>query len=311
MTATLAAEDIATPAWKRLFTPDYVGARVTSVRIRSWSGVSAYIKELHCDGPFRSDFKSDVSRLLVMLDTVGAPVEARTHASRPAQMKADSLHQMTFAPAAAPIWAHSDGTLFMRHITFNFDARTVASLLDENLSLDGLFRPRFMFFDARLLHLARLFEIECEALDPTDQLYGDGLALALLIRLATIDRASPEASAQGGLTPQQLRRVTEYMTAHLAEPVGLQELAALAQLSRSYFCRAFRRSTGLPPHQWLQRERVNRAKEQLLAASPPISEIALATGFADQAHFTRVFGRHVGVSPALWRRRASYSTTSV
>ena len=70
----------------------------------------------------------------------------------------------------------------------------------------------------------------------------------------------------------------------------------------SHFSRAFRISTGVPPHQWLLRQRVNAAKQLMTARDLSLSEIAISAGFANQSHFTRVFSAQVGTSPAAWRR---------
>ena len=72
-------------------------------------------------------------------------------------------------------------------------------------------------------------------------------------------------------------------------------------LSVGHFSRAFRISTGLPPHQWLLRQRVKVAKQLMTVRDLPLSEIAISAGFANQSHFTRVFSASVGVSPAAWR----------
>jgi AraC family transcriptional regulator len=81
----------------------------------------------------------------------------------------------------------------------------------------------------------------------------------------------------------------------------LQQIAAEFDLSVSYFSRAFRVSTGLPPHQWLLRQRVDTAKQLMTIRDLSLSEIAIAAGFANQSHFTRVFSSMVGVSPGAWR----------
>jgi AraC family transcriptional regulator len=73
-------------------------------------------------------------------------------------------------------------------------------------------------------------------------------------------------------------------------------------LSTSYFARAFRTSTGLAPHQWLAHRRVEVAKYLLRQQRGSLREIALACGFSDQSHFTRVFTRIVGSSLGAWRR---------
>ncbi|MBN8927072.1 MAG: helix-turn-helix transcriptional regulator [Rhodospirillales bacterium] len=91
----------------------------------------------------------------------------------------------------------------------------------------------------------------------------------------------------------------------LAAPPDRLSVAAAAtrcRLSRSHFIRAFRVTFGRTPHQWLLACRVQRAKALLLGPLP-IADIALELGFADQSHFTRVFTRHAGVPPGLWRRQ--------
>ena len=84
----------------------------------------------------------------------------------------------------------------------------------------------------------------------------------------------------------------------------MAQIAAEFDLSVSHFSRAFRSSTGLPPHQWLLRQRVKAAKQLMTVRDLPLSEIAISAGFANQSHFTRVFSATVGVSPGVWRREA-------
>jgi AraC family transcriptional regulator len=109
--------------------------------------------------------------------------------------------------------------------------------------------------------------------------------------------------ARGGLAPWQERRAKEILSSNLAGNVGLEALAQECGLSVSHFSRAFRHSTGAPPHQWLLERRVDVAKPLLRDRQLALSEVALACGFADQSHFTRIFTRLVGVSPGAWRRR--------
>jgi AraC-like DNA-binding protein len=107
---------------------------------------------------------------------------------------------------------------------------------------------------------------------------------------------------RGGLASWQERRAKELLRADLSGDICLQELASACRLSSSHFSQAFKQTVGCPPHQWLLHQRVEQAKNLILNTKLPLSEIALATGFADQSHFTRVFSQRVKVSPAAWRR---------
>jgi AraC-like DNA-binding protein len=106
---------------------------------------------------------------------------------------------------------------------------------------------------------------------------------------------------RGGLPPRAVRRVREYIEAHLEENVSIQVLADIAGLSLAHFARAFKRSEGLTPHDYLVQCRVRRAQDLLAQTEMPLSEIALASGFADQSHFARRFKEHVGVTPGSYR----------
>jgi AraC-like DNA-binding protein len=118
--------------------------------------------------------------------------------------------------------------------------------------------------------------------------------------------ASPSMRTVGGLSPSRERRAKEFLTACLDSDVSVAQVAQECGLSRAHFIKAFRQSTGLTPHKWLQIYRIDRVKSQLMATSASIVDIALACGFADQSHLTRTFGQIVGVPPATWRRQRAH-----
>jgi transcriptional regulator GlxA family with amidase domain len=106
---------------------------------------------------------------------------------------------------------------------------------------------------------------------------------------------------RGGLPPRALRRVRDFVEAHLEENISVQALACIAGLSMYHFARAFKQSEGMTPHEYLVQCRVRRAKDLLAATDLPLSEIALASGFSDQSHCARRFREHVGVTPSSYR----------
>ncbi len=97
-------------------------------------------------------------------------------------------------------------------------------------------------------------------------------------------------------------RVADYVDSHLSNKITLSDLAAVAGLSRMHFASQFRMATGLRPHEYLVRRRVERAQELLATSGMPLVEVALEVGFKTQAHFTTVFTRVVGKTPKAWQR---------
>jgi len=108
--------------------------------------------------------------------------------------------------------------------------------------------------------------------------------------------------ARGGLAPWQEKRAKELIVSRLGEDISLAAVASECGVSARHFSRAFRQSTGISPHQWLTQQRVETAKRLLAANELNLTQVALACGFADQSHFTRVFVALTGTSPGLWRR---------
>jgi AraC family transcriptional regulator len=133
---------------------------------------------------------------------------------------------------------------------------------------------------------------------PGGAIVGDSLIVALVAHLW----GQPlQARAAGGLPAAACQRVMAHIEERLDTPVSLAELAELARMSVRHFCRAFRASMGCSPHQYLLRQRVERAKALIAARHMPLCDIAQATGFADQSQLTRTFRKHVGVTPAGYR----------
>jgi AraC family transcriptional regulator len=114
-------------------------------------------------------------------------------------------------------------------------------------------------------------------------------------------------SVTGGLAEPVLRRALDHIDAHLHEGITVQNLAALVQLSVPHFSRAFSRSTGISPHRYLMRLRLQHATCLLRNTQRTASEIALLVGFSDQSHFIRCFVRLTGKTPRVYRREREQS----
>ena len=115
-------------------------------------------------------------------------------------------------------------------------------------------------------------------------------------------RARRSGAPVGGLAPWQMRRIKALLAANGEASPSVGRLAEECGLSLRHFTRAFQRSTGLPPHRWVLRRRVEMARQLLRDPARSLLDVALTCGFTDQSHFTRTFTADVGCSPSRWRR---------
>jgi AraC family transcriptional regulator len=132
----------------------------------------------------------------------------------------------------------------------------------------------------------------------------DSLAVALASLLVRKYSNTPRAERKfaGGMAPSMLRRSIDFMEAHLEGDLRLSDVAREVGLSASHFIRSFRESTGKTPHQFLLHRRVERARSLMRDRRAPLTEVALASGFADQHHMARIFRRITRMTPSSYRR---------
>jgi AraC family transcriptional regulator len=216
------------------------------------------------------------------------------------QCRTSSLQIM---PAAVTPRAYFPEPIELLHVYFPHDRLAdIASVAPGALELNDPLAQ----FDPDLANtchrLARELRTDCAM----SKLHFDALTTSIgvqLVRRWSNHRARIKPF-QGGLPTARLRRVEEFLMAHLADDIGLEDLAAIADLSAKHFARAFRQSTGMPPHRWLIERRIDRAKALLMEDRLNLAEIALTCGFADQSHFTAAFRKSVGATPAIFRRES-------
>ena len=148
------------------------------------------------------------------------------------------------------------------------------------------------------------------------QLVGAGVRLAAVLADGTTPLAEREAAAVDfvarlhgelapaasgpGAVPAGVERVAHYIDTHFADPLPLEHLCDAAHLSGSYLIRAFKKRYGVAPHEYQINRRIQYAKARLRAGAP-IAQVALDVGFADQAHFQRVFKRMTAATPGQYR----------
>ena len=170
---------------------------------------------------------------------------------------------------------------------------------------DLQFIPGVGVVDHVVAELTRLLLPVFDTPDRVSLLFADYVSLALGSHVAQAygGMKSVVALRQGGLAAWQERRAKELINANLEGNLSTGDLARECSLSAGHFARAFRRSTGLSPHQWLVWCRVEKAHGLLRDGGLSLAEIARACGFADQSHFTRAYTRLRAISPGAWRRQ--------
>ena len=195
-------------------------------------------------------------------------------------------------------------------LMFRLPRRTLEAVSSDACAnaVDELrYKPGVSVDDPVVRHLLSALLPAMSATRETNSLFLDQIALALTTHVAcTYGGMIPKSKMPtGGLAAWQIRRAKELIRENLTGDVPLAVLAAECGLSVRHFARAFRQSTGLPPHRWLLERRVDRARDLLTNCTLSLSDVAFSCGFADQSHFTRVFTTMVGASPGAWRRANS------
>ena len=158
--------------------------------------------------------------------------------------------------------------------------------------------------DPIVLHLRNCLTPAIERHDRANDQFVDRITTALNIHFARAYGGMhfPRPLVSGGLAPWQLRLARDTINTNLEEELPLEQIARECRLSVSHFARAFARSTGISPHRWLMRRRVEVAKDLMLTTDTSLVEISLRCGFSDQSHFTRVFAEAAGETPGRWRQ---------
>ncbi len=216
-----------------------------------------------------------------------------------------------YVPSAPISWrwrSISDEPLSTVHL--HIERSLIESVADQ-MELGGA-RRELSLGDAMQFHdplvAAMLSALHRAAGDPADsRLYVDALVHALAAHLlqhyshgrqAGTTPAQPER-----LVPRRIRRVTDYIRAHLGADLAIGELAAQAGLSSFHFARVFRRETGETPHQYVTRLRLEEAARLLRSTDLTVLQIAIAVGYENASHFSVQFKRDYGVTPLAYRLR--------
>lgn len=236
-----------------------------------------------------------VSRLSITLTPARVTGGLEGHRQQAFQ---SSRYALFLAPAhAASCWRKESPS---RHLTLYFHADALA---DDDRGTHGLGIDDEPLLNGsipgvRALTDALMAELEAGPLWSAEA--ADSLGRLLLIRVAR--HRARSRGAGNPLTPQMLKRMADYVCAHLAERILVSDLATVVGLPANRFALAYTASTGQSPHQFVLSQRLRQAQALLQYESTPLAQVAADCGFSSQQHLTQVMRRRLGVTPARFRQ---------
>jgi AraC family transcriptional regulator len=207
----------------------------------------------------------------------------------------------------ADTWHYSEWNGGGGAIIVGLEPQAMLDTLDRTLDRDRLeLIPHFTTTDPTIDRIGIALKHALEHPGSLSRLYAESMLDALMMHLLQHYSAQNYTlpTYQGGLAPAQLEQIVDYIDTYLDRDLSLHELAQLVQLSPHYFSQLFKQSTGLSPHQYILRCRIERGKTLLLKGGASIAQVAKIIGFTDQSHFHRHFKRLEGITPKAFVRQA-------
>jgi AraC family transcriptional regulator len=217
-----------------------------------------------------------------------------------------SKGDISITPADIPASYRAEGDDYYFHVQIPAQflqsvAESAAGINPDRLELTTEFRVR----DSQLEQVLLLLRAELHKGDGwVGQLYVESLANVLAINLLRDYLAAKPRVAlyEGGLGDRKILQISDYVQAHLDQPIKLSDLSEVAGMSQFHFSRMFKQSMGITPHQYLLQQRIEQAKQLLKGTKLAIAEIALQCGFNSQSHLSKHFREATGMTPSAYRK---------
>ncbi|WP_375687142.1 helix-turn-helix domain-containing protein [Pseudooceanicola sp. LIPI14-2-Ac024] len=265
------------------------------LQCRIWDGAVADLWHARGEAGAHGHYVSPDPRLVIFLDDTDSTIRV---SDDPAFRDSGATGRISFIPAGMPLWSRIGDDRPFSHLDLHFDRDALLARAGARITDEALDRPVMIDAHPQIMTLAGLMAGECRAPGQPD-LFADGLMLSML---AALFAGPAQQAGASGLTDAQLRRIERHVLDALHRRVPVGELAEVLGLSESWFAHAFKRRTGESPYRWQLSLRLDACKEMLANPDHALADIAAACGFADQAHLTRAFRGHTGVTPAAYRR---------
>jgi len=234
---------------------------------------------------------------------VGVPIRAVCQCDGPAKERYLVAGEADIVPAGCDAaWEDAGPSTILSINLSQALLRETADRLRINTDVVRIV-PSLQVRDPQLEHIAWAIKAEIETPSFTGRLFGDCLGTALAAHLLSrYSTAKNGARSERGLSNRQIRRIDEYITENLDRDLSLAELSRVLGMGSSHFKVLFRTALGVPVHQYVIKQRVDRAAHMLSRPGATISEVALYAGFADPSHMARWMRRLLGVTPSEIRQ---------
>ena len=214
------------------------------------------------------------------------------------------IGDMVITPANIPLFARwdSDDHFMQIRLSTEFLNRVATETLEHNPHQLELL-PGLRIRNPQIQAMAMMLLSELHQEGDSSRLYLDSLANVVAVHLLRNHGITkPQLPTySGGLPPRQLSQVLDYIDAHLEENIKLADLAKLLDMSQFHFSRLFKQSIGTSPHQYLSKQRVERAKQLLKQTDRLIVDIAFECGFNSHSHLSKQFRQFTGMTPKAYR----------
>jgi AraC family transcriptional regulator len=281
----------------RVFPPDIVSRKAAA-----WSGMAAEVVQTTRRGRVEFEFCAPVHMLVVHERNVRHDGRT-TIEGLPESSLQDCTRKLVLVPAGRQYRDWQEPRTLSRLVFFYLDPARLAQDAQTARSVSEI-TPRLFFEDGTLMATALKLATLIESGAPDHEPYIEALGVVLEHELKRVDAAKigAQASAGGGLALWQRRKAAAYIEEHLTETISLEALADRVGLSACYFCRAFRRSFGMPPQRYQLTQRVERAKALLSKHAASVTDVGLSVGYSDASAFCTAFRRVTGVTPSAYRR---------
>jgi len=210
---------------------------------------------------------------------------------------------LCLTPGFTTYWHHLD---YPEVLSVFLDGSVYRSAVEDIFDCDpsdAPLIPQFAIVDPLLeqLAIAIIGSLRARTCEP---LYIDTVARTMAAHFAQkySSRSSPTRTrSRPVIGGRKLERVIDYIEANLGRDLRLETMAAQAEISSIYFAQSFKAALGQPPHRYVVSRRIERAKELLRNTDMPLEQVALEVGFCSQSHLHRLFMRHIGIPPSVYR----------